>query len=201
MKNVSKITIAFLALCNPIAMAHDENAFKKSLEARVVESCVRGNLSQELIYHIDGNPIALSGKQFPKAKVIKLQQQIDYELFDLIEQAVSKTNSALKIKSPVLKDLNKEYVAELVMNLIEDAPDVFKVDFCGEREHVGSFLYVVSLDYLSRALRMPDGQKVAWLNENKAKLDGLATGVTIVAIYLAAKDEKKLDKFIESLKG
>ena len=107
----------------------------------------------------------------------------------------------MNIKSPTLKDVNEEYATELVMNILDYGPEVFKVSFCGEEIHVSDFLYVATFMYLNRGFRMPDEQKVAWLNADKAKFDGLASVVTIVAIYLAAKDNNKLDKFIESING
>lgn len=196
MKNVLKITIFFLVLYSSLIKAQAQE-----VDNRVLESCVLGNLPQEIQFNLTENPTPLIGKKIPKNKFIELQRQIDAGLRLLIKKSVFKTNSALNVKDPLLSDLNSEYVAELSFNMAEYAPDVFGATFCGDKETVASFILALSFQYIGRALIEPDGKRVAWLNSNKAELDELGVIITIVAIYLSAKDKNKLDRFIESLEG
>lgn len=167
----------------------------------IIESCVLGNLSQEIQFNLLGNPISLNGKVFPKEKTVKLQNQLDGRLISLIEKSVSKTNSEFNVEDLELDDLNSEYVSVLVSNMALYAPDIFGVTFCGQRELVANFILAQSFQYLAKTLINPDKRKVDWLNSSKNELNELGVIVTIVAIYLTSKDENKLHKFIESLGG
>ena len=174
-------------------------AQEQEIDNRILESCVLGNLPQEIQFNLLGNPISLSGKVFPKKKAVKLQNQLDGRLINLIERSVSKTNSEFNVGDLELDDLNSEYVSVLVSNMALYAPDIFGVEFCGQNETVANFILAQSFKYLAKTLINTNEKKVDWLNSSKNELNELGVMVTIVIIYLTGKDEMKLHKFIESL--
>ncbi|MBQ4811515.1 hypothetical protein J8M20_09205 [Pseudoalteromonas luteoviolacea] len=194
MKNLSKITMFYFALLSPFLVAQEQE-----IDNRMLESCVLGNLPQEIQYNMIGNPIVLSGKVFPKEKAVELRGQLDGRLISLIVKSASRTNSVFNVEDLVLDDLNSEYVNGLVSNMALYAPEVFGVTFCGQSELVANFILAQSFQYLAKALIGSGEKKVDWLKSNKKELNELGVIITIVTIYLAGKDENKLHKFIESL--
>ncbi|MCT8987556.1 hypothetical protein [Shewanella phaeophyticola] len=174
-------------------------AQEQEIDNRMLESCVLGNLPQEIQFNMAGNPIFLSGKVFPKEKAVELQNQLDGRLIGLIEKSVSRTNSEFNVEDLVLDDLNSKYVSGLVSNMALYAPDIFGVVFCGQSELVANFILAQLFQYLAKASIGSDEREVDWLKTNKEELNDLGVIITIVTIYLAGKDENKLHKFIESL--
>ena len=174
-------------------------AQEQEIDNRILESCVLGNLPQEIQFNLTGNPISLSGKVFPKEKSVELQNQLDGRLISLIEKSVSRTNSEFNVDDLELDDLNSEYVSGLVSNMALYAPDIFGVAFCGQSELVANFILAQLFQYLAKTLISSDEREVDWLSSSKDELKELGVVITIVTIYLAGKDENKLHKFIESL--
>lgn len=143
MSNSYIVVSLIIIFCSFGVTAHDGD------HKQITESCVLGNLPQEIQFKLEGNPVYLSGDKLELESIELLAQQLDGRLKRLFRKAVGNSKKIVKAKG--WKPYSVNYLEELAFQIYMLSKDEFDVGFCGDSKVIDSFLYAQIFDYIDSA--------------------------------------------------
>jgi hypothetical protein len=177
---------AFLLGCSSTAISAETLDEASESEFNRTTSCVNGGLPMEVQFVLPDNPPKLGGPTFGLREVDSIANRVDGKVAGLLEEAALR---AWKTTSSDHKpDWSAKFVSRLELELMGEitsqAPRRLQLEFCGDRESVGSTVLAAIAAYLSRTVQLDGARQPDWLRNLGPNAADRSTSIIMLAVAL-----------------